>query len=60
MIEKEEYSISESELAERWGCSKNTLRRMRKGKAPVWWRVGNRVRYSLRSVEEWEKKSFQG
>ena len=57
----DEESITEKELSERWKCTPSTLRRMRgAGRAPVWWRVGNRVRYSLRSVEEWEKKNLLG
>lgn len=48
--------LTRFELAERWGCSISTLKRLEKERALRAIRFGKRiVRYSLESIEEIEK-----
>ena len=54
-------NLTEAELARRWKISVSTLRRMRQqGRAPVWFRAGFLVRYSLDAILEHEAKRDRG
>ncbi len=51
--------LDEKALAKRWPIKRRTLQRWRlEGKGPPYVKLGSRVAYPLRGIEEWERTHY--